>query len=100
MESLYLKYTHRDQQFKVGCIKVADNIWRNKGDSINSQINGVYEGPDVTAEYCRMRGKATGLSIKVVINIKKSIPGVFTNCSSYEKDVGEVASEQLRFVVL
>jgi len=55
MELLYLKYTHSDQQFKVGCIKVADNIWHNKGDSINSQINGVYEGPDVTEDYCMVK---------------------------------------------
>jgi len=47
-----------------------------------------------------MHGKATGFSFKVVITIKKkSIPGVFT-CSSYEKDVGEVVLEQLRYDVI
>jgi len=47
-----------------------------------------------------MAGWSVNFEIIVFITIKKkSILGVFT-CSAYEKDIGEVVPEQLRYDVI
>jgi len=100
LEYLYVKYTDGEHVLEAGCIKVAIDIWHNKGDSVNYKINGIYEGPDVTKDYCLANGKVEGFEIRIVISIKKkSIPGIFS-CIAFEEDVGEVVSEQLKFEVI
>jgi len=100
LEYLYVKYTDGEQALEAGCNKVASDIWHNKEGTVNYQINGVFEGPDVTKDYCLTNGKVEGFEIRIVINIKKkSIPGIFS-CIAFEEDVGEVVSEQLKFEVI